>query len=451
MTSVRAAALACALITLLFVPAQANAAAPATPTVTRVAADSGAASGGEQVTVSGAHFVSVEAVRFGAVDGRSVHVIGTRKLTVIAPAHARGAVHVRVVTAAGTSAKGTADEFTYLPDPVSALAVADTTGTSVLLEWQPAAGTDHIVVRRAGGTVPPTANSGSKVATLPGDATGFRDTGLVLNTKYAYAVFANAGSARSPASTATARTAKADRPAVPTELAVGAQLPPDDSATACSQVSPWTGALGGSDLVLGATISDPDEPGTPIRGEFDLRDVTDPAAPENLVTTADEAGWTPFSTSSPALVTQRFPASTLTDGHRYEVDARTSTGSIQSRRSAVCSFGYDAGAPSQPKIVMKESTVHVGDTVHITVTSTEPQPSVGASSGIDHFGYSTASASSLAGDGGTHVAATGSGRTRTAKFMLTPTAWGTNYLYVHAVDAAGNPSTVETYSFYVAG
>jgi hypothetical protein len=184
--------------------------------VTRVAAASGPAAGGERLTVSGTHFVSVREVRFGAVSGRSVHVIGSRKLTVLAPTHALGVTHVRVVTAAGTSAKGTADRFTYLPDGVSALAVTDTTGTSILLGWQPAAGSDKIIVRRAEGSVPPTANSGSKVAVLGGDATAVRDTGLVLNTKDAYAVFASVGPARSGAATVTAHTRKPTGRPLPT-------------------------------------------------------------------------------------------------------------------------------------------------------------------------------------------------------------------------------------------
>jgi hypothetical protein len=450
MTTVRAVALACALPALCFAPMSANASSPATPTVVRLAAASGPVAGGQRITVSGAHFVSVEAVRFGAVDGRSMHVVGSRKLTVIAPAHALGVVHVRVVTAAGTSAKGTADEFTYLPDGVSALGVADTTGTSVRLDWQSAAGTDKIIVRRAEGSAPPNAGSGDKVATLPGDATSFRDTGLVLDSKYAYAVFAHVGSAHSQPATVTARTATADRPAAPTLLADGA-LNPGPAGTDCSQVGAWLPGLGPSDLTLGAAIADPDAPESLIRGQFEIRDVTDSAAPVDVVTAADESGWTAPATGSPAYVTARFLPSTLSDGHSYAIDAFTFDGVTQSRRSAVCTFDYDADAPSQPTVTMKESTVHVGDKVHFTIKSTETQPAVGAPSGLDHFGYSTGFPSGLAGDGGTHLAAAGTGSQRTAKLTLTPTSWGTNYLYVQAVDAAGNVSSIRTYSFYVAG
>jgi hypothetical protein len=93
----------------------------------------------------------------------------------------------------------------------------------------------------------------------------------------------------------------------------------------------------------------------------------------------------------------------------------------------------------------------VGDTVHFTFSASDIEPASGSVSEIDHFSYSTSSESQLAGDGGSHVAAVGDGLKRSAQITLSPTAWGTNYLYVQAVDAAGNESTVRSFQYYVSG
>ncbi|MEJ7764175.1 MAG: SBBP repeat-containing protein [Acidimicrobiales bacterium] len=84
------------------------------PTVTGVAPNSGAASGGTLVTITGTGFEDATAVRFGRVEapGHAVEADGTR-MTVRAPRHADGVVMVSVVTKKGSSGPGPAASFTY--------------------------------------------------------------------------------------------------------------------------------------------------------------------------------------------------------------------------------------------------------------------------------------------------------------------------------------------------
>jgi IPT/TIG domain len=69
------------------------------------------------VTITGTEFArSGTSVKFGTVAASSVNIVSAGSLTAVAPAQARGTVDVTVTTPDGTSATGSADEFTYDPD-----------------------------------------------------------------------------------------------------------------------------------------------------------------------------------------------------------------------------------------------------------------------------------------------------------------------------------------------
>jgi hypothetical protein len=82
------------------------------PVVKSVSPSSGVLAGGTKVTIKGTGFLDAVAVKFGNTAATGVKVVSSTEITAISPA-GTGTVHVTVTTAVGTSAKGTADEFTY--------------------------------------------------------------------------------------------------------------------------------------------------------------------------------------------------------------------------------------------------------------------------------------------------------------------------------------------------
>ena len=86
------------------------------PTVTGMIPVTGPITGGTTVTIAGTNFVTGAGnttVSFGGTAAASVAVASSTQLTVTSPAHAAGAVDVRVTTAGGTSPVVAADQFTY--------------------------------------------------------------------------------------------------------------------------------------------------------------------------------------------------------------------------------------------------------------------------------------------------------------------------------------------------
>jgi len=84
------------------------------PSVTGVTPGSGTTAGGTLVTVSGTNLTGATSVTFGGVAATGLTPVSSSSLKVLAPAHAPGAVAVRVTTPAGTSAVVGAGTFTYL-------------------------------------------------------------------------------------------------------------------------------------------------------------------------------------------------------------------------------------------------------------------------------------------------------------------------------------------------
>jgi hypothetical protein len=82
------------------------------PVVTGISPALGPATGGTQVTITGAGFTGATAVNFGNTPATSFSVVSDNQITATSPAGA-GTVDVTVVTAGGTSATSSADEFIY--------------------------------------------------------------------------------------------------------------------------------------------------------------------------------------------------------------------------------------------------------------------------------------------------------------------------------------------------
>lgn len=84
------------------------------PTVTKVTPNRGDPAGGETVTITGANLVPGQtAISFGGSPASIVAHTSPTSLTVTAPAHALGAVHINAVTPGGTSANAAANVYTY--------------------------------------------------------------------------------------------------------------------------------------------------------------------------------------------------------------------------------------------------------------------------------------------------------------------------------------------------
>ncbi len=84
----------------------------AKPSVTNVQPNVGAASGGTTVMIPGTGFTNASGVKFGQTKATSYTVISETWISAISPA-GKGTVDVTVGTPGGTSATGSADQFTY--------------------------------------------------------------------------------------------------------------------------------------------------------------------------------------------------------------------------------------------------------------------------------------------------------------------------------------------------
>ncbi|MGW2207885.1 IPT/TIG domain-containing protein [Streptomyces sp. NPDC001781] len=92
--------------------------AAAVPVVTAVTPDSGPASGGTTVVITGTGFTGASAVRFGGVAATSFTVNSASQITAVTPAGGPGAAAVTVTTPGGTSAASPDAYFFYAVPPV---------------------------------------------------------------------------------------------------------------------------------------------------------------------------------------------------------------------------------------------------------------------------------------------------------------------------------------------
>ena len=104
----------------------------AQPTITKVEPDSGPASGGTAVTITGER-LDATAVDFGSTNATSFETESETKITAVAPP-GTGIVNVGVTTPEGTSAPSAADRFTYQAAPTVLTGAASSPGqTSAVL------------------------------------------------------------------------------------------------------------------------------------------------------------------------------------------------------------------------------------------------------------------------------------------------------------------------------
>jgi len=111
----------------------------AVPTVTKVSPSSGPTTGGTTVTITGTGLANATEVNFGstAVYNYEFTANTATSITVPSPSEGPGEVDVTAVTAGGTSATSTADEFTYklvAPSVTSIYPSSGAAGTTVEVE-----------------------------------------------------------------------------------------------------------------------------------------------------------------------------------------------------------------------------------------------------------------------------------------------------------------------------
>jgi hypothetical protein len=140
---------------------------PAPPTVTDVTPSKGSTAGGTKVVITGTGFTDADAVTFGGTVATIIGIDSDTQITVTAPAHASGTVHVQVTAASKlVSANTRSDVFTYI-----ALSPARATTTVTPIIVTP--------ITKTPTTVPPTTVTPTTVmvnTTLV--ATGAEDDGL---------------------------------------------------------------------------------------------------------------------------------------------------------------------------------------------------------------------------------------------------------------------------------
>lgn len=87
--------------------------ASALPAITALSPATGAAAGGELITIKGRKLTGATAVKFGATDADGYTIVDDTRIVAIAPAHAAATVDVAVTTPAGTNTNTAADDYIY--------------------------------------------------------------------------------------------------------------------------------------------------------------------------------------------------------------------------------------------------------------------------------------------------------------------------------------------------
>ncbi len=88
----------------------------APPTVSSISPSAGPTAGGTSVTITGTNLSGATAIRFGTVLAKINKILSATSISVTSP-KGSGTVDLTVTTVGGTSAKSTADHFTYVPQP----------------------------------------------------------------------------------------------------------------------------------------------------------------------------------------------------------------------------------------------------------------------------------------------------------------------------------------------
>jgi hypothetical protein len=233
----------------------------------------------------------------------------------------------------------------------------------------------------------------------------------------------------------------------------------------CNQSGSWGWVGLNTSMALSVNIS-ANITGEPVRAEYSIWDNQD-----NGVTIATpSSNWytTSGTTDTPTGVT-------LEDGHQYGWDAfanvegvpNGSDGGYSSARTVYCHFNVDLSSPNVPTVSSTDfppsgsspgTTKYAGQAGSFSFSASDPVPDPSSgpgvctpglclSSGVAYFQYSL---NTQIQGSANQVAATTSNGTATGTLSnLTIPDWGTNTLYVDAVDNAGNVSQAYSYEFYV--
>ena len=162
-----------------FATAVAFKSATAAPTVSAVNPNAGPLAGGTSVTITGTNFTGATAVSFGGTAAASFAVVNATSITATSPAHAAGAVDVRVTTPNGTSATSASDMFTYAAAPtvsaVSPNAGPIAGGTSVTITGTAFTGATTVTFGASAASGVTVNSATSITATAPAHAAGAVD------------------------------------------------------------------------------------------------------------------------------------------------------------------------------------------------------------------------------------------------------------------------------------
>jgi hypothetical protein len=208
------------------------------------------------------------------------------------------------------------------------------------------------------------------------------------------------------------------------------------------------GAGNGSDVMLNATVTS-NIVGENVRAQWTVYDNSadnDPVG-SNVVANPDSA----YVVSG---TTVHVPVGiALKDGNQYGYRVYAYDGTLLSgSASADCHFNVDLTPPTVPVVTSTSfppsgsggTSLYSGQTGTFSFASTDPVPTGCAgtcmASGVAKFEYSFNNPIPTSG---------ADSATPGETVSFTPDEWGTNILYVDAVDNAGNTSQVAQYDFYV--
>lgn len=241
-------------------------------------------------------------------------------------------------------------------------------------------------------------------------------------------------------------------PNVPTGMSITPTLTsPSTACTGAPSTSGWLGNV--PNFTLSSHISDPDKGAQLVGAQYHVWDRgTDGSTSTDVINFGDGYHSGSISGTGGPAPSAPIPTSKLRDGHNYGWDAVTADNSGYSNHisgtSDHCYFWYDATNPGTVSKGPISANPEVNHESTVTVSATDITPPGGNASGVNRFVWSGGSQSDLDGGGGNAATTSTSGLTGTATIHFTPTVWGTNYLYVAALDKAGNESAVAMLSYY---
>jgi hypothetical protein len=203
----------------------------------------------------------------------------------------------------------------------------------------------------------------------------------------------------------------------------------------CSTASPgpWIGAASANSVTLNDSVSSPDA-GDRLTAHFYLS-ANGAAATDTAVAATESNANTPI----PATATV-----TLTNNTSYAWSATASNSVRTSPGSPTCYFRYDNGAPSAPVVTSTAYPINGPTTVPVGGSGAISWSASDALSGVTAYNYNLNGSSISSGGGGQHQTTATS-----LSIPLSSLSYGTNTLWVQAVDAAGNLSQPQPYNFFV--